>query len=493
RRGISLIIVVLLVSMTMAVSFAVIHTQGTAITTQQNADLRASARAAALTGMAVAIREAHSPDWIGTEVSFSKSLGTSELFNATYSTGDATLSDGDDDYDEYAYRVTILVTGHATDPNNTDRTASHQIEAVIRLVPEAVDNEPTGWGEIQQNTFCQRENGTVSLTVPCRIEGPVRIRGKLDLCKNRIAWDDNLRTWYLDELYSMSQNGWPDYRPFNGPMYLPYGEQDAGTTDLLSGALHVPITDTTNDSLYAWSDPLLDESYQLYPGGKTYYAEIIGGDISDTELKPDPKTNPLGIFICSDDIRFLGNVSIQGTLITRDSDDIEITSGNNQFSSLTVPPYEHRGVNTDARFRLPTVIGDNDFSVSSGVMLQVNGLIMLRQGVEIKKASQYGMSVTINGNVSAKWLQIDIRNEWDMSEDWWEERLSIFLSMYYPDRFFPDLVNTAHGLNPQPQIQIKPDSDQTRYHWYSGDNPLFQKPSDDKGLTWEIIRWTDNP
>ncbi len=72
RRGISLLIVVLLVSLAMAVSFSVIHSQGTALAIQQNADLRASARQAAMTGMAVALREANSPDWIGVGASFAK-------------------------------------------------------------------------------------------------------------------------------------------------------------------------------------------------------------------------------------------------------------------------------------------------------------------------------------------------------------------------------------------------------------------------------------
>ena len=497
RRGISLIIVVLMVSLTMAVSFAVIHSQGTAVAIQQNADLRANARQAALAGMAVALREAHLPNWIGVMASFSKDLSATEHFTATYSTGDATLTVGHTDYDEYAYRVTILVTGHAGDPNNANRMASHRIETVIRLVPQAVDAEPPGWDEMQQYTFSQREMDDVSITVPCRIEGPVRIRGRLDLCEDRIDWKDSMRLQYLSDLYSMSYNGWPDYRPFNGPIHITFKAQSPGTCDLLSGALALSIADTVPDISYTWSDPLLNESYQLYPGGQTYYAEIIGGDISDTELKPDPQTNPLGIFISSNRIRFSGNVSLQGTLITRNLDDIEVISGSNTLSSLTVPPYAHRGMSSDARFRLPTVVGDADFWVSGLVNLEVNGLTMLRQNVEITSAAQGDMTVTINGNVSAKVLLIDVRSDWAMSKKWWSKKLKTFLTINDPSLFFPDWVNAIDGLNPRPYIQIKPDSDTTRYHWYNGDNPLFKQPQDangdDKGLTWELIRWTDNP
>lgn len=504
RRGISLVIVALLVSMTMAVSFAVIHTQGTAITSQQNSDLRTQARQAALTGMAIAIREAHSPNWIGTEVSFSKDLSETEHFNATYSTGDATLSDGDEDYDEYPYRVTILVTGHATDPKNTDIKASHRVEAVIRLVPEAVDDKPTGWNEVESCTFNQLErHQSVFITVPCHIEGLARIRSKLYLCQDdddrvSLGWDkvEDVRKWYLEDLYYMSRNGWPDYRPFSGPVNITYDKQDAVTISLLVNSLHLTIHDSTSDDLYQWSDPLGDETYQLYPGGKTYNVQTIGGNIQNEDFKPDAKTNPLGIFMSTDSISFRGNVSMQGTLITRGEDDIEIVSGENNFSSLTVPPYEHRDGAADTRFRLPTIIGHDDCWVHGGDT-KINGLAMFRQRVEVMSSTQCATAFTINGNLSSCTLRVNARSDWLKTKEWWNEQLNIFLALFYPASFFPNLVHVAHGLNPQPQIQLKPDSDQTRYHWYSGDNPLFKQPKDgsenDKGLAWEIIRWTDNP
>jgi len=139
------------------------------------------------------------------------------------------------------------------------------------------------------------------------------------------------------------------------------------------------------------------------------------------------------------------------------------------------------------------VVGRRNLKVFSGAKLAVNGLAMIKEKVEIHTAGQYETSVTVNGNVSAKWLRIDVRSEWDQSKSWWEDRLSIFRSLFFPSWYFPNWLNTVHGLNPQPYIQFKPDSDTTRYHWYNGENPLFQAPSDGEGLTWELIRWTDNP
>lgn len=455
--------------------------------------------------MAVAIREAHSPDWIGTEVSFSRELSETEHFNATYSTGDAALSEGDEDYDEYPYRVTIFVTGHAADPNNADIKTSHCVEAVIRLVPEAVDDDPNGWDELKQYTFCQlNDYDSMVIMLPCRIEDRVRIRSKLYFCQDvygavDLGWDQvsDVRYWYCSDLNYMRDNGWPDYRPFNGPVHIDYNNQDSTTLGLLISGLSLPMTHITTGSSYTWSNPLAEESYKLYPGGKTYYAQIIGGDINNTDLEPDPKTNPLGIFISDNDIHLRGNVSLQGTLIVRDNEDVEFENDNNKLSSLTVPPYENRGMPTDFRLRLPTVIGSNDCRVSDGAKLEIKGMTLFRQRVEIESADQCDTSVTINGNVSANSLRIHARRDWLKTKDWWLEKYNLFFAMFYPQWYFPDLLDDACGLSPQPQIRIKPDTDQTRYHWYSGDYPLFRQAKDgsgnDKGLTWEIIRWTDNP
>ena len=92
RRGVSLVVVMLLVSLAMAVSFAVVHTQGTSMRVQQNAVLRVNARQAAQAGMAVALREACKPGWAGADTSFTRNLSQSESFSASFITATTRLS-----------------------------------------------------------------------------------------------------------------------------------------------------------------------------------------------------------------------------------------------------------------------------------------------------------------------------------------------------------------------------------------------------------------
>ena len=497
RRGISLVIVVLLVSLAMAVSFAVIHTQGTALAVQQNSDLRASARQAALAGMAVALREAHSPGWIGAGASFAKDLSASERFTVTYSTGDATLAEGDADYAEYPYRLTIRVNGQAFDPNSSDRKANHCIEAVVRLVPQSVEDEPSGWSEIQDNTFCQWDRDEVALTIPCRIEGKTRIRGPLKLCYYDMDWSSSVRSYYLRHLDFMWDKGLPDYRPFNGTMTIARSQQDSITLDMLENDLDLHLHDASSDRIYSWSMPLYAGSYCLYPGGKTYYSEIVSGDIRDTQLKPDPKTNPLGVFISSSEIRFAGNVSLEGTLVC--NGDVKVVSGTNTFTSPKFPPYTHRDIPSNAIIQLPAIVSNDDFEAQVGTSTTVNGLVLVKDKFLVKEDTQSGIAVTVSGKIAAKRLDIRPRSEWRNSRDWW----NLVWSLYYPYRLyypmwgdsFPTWLSDASDstIAPVPHICIKPNPEANCYHWYNGNNPLFKPPSADEGLTWELIRWTDNP
>jgi hypothetical protein len=496
RRGISLIVVVMLVSLAMAVSFAVVHSQGTAMRIQQNATLRVDARQAAQAGMAVALRESCRPNWSGVDTSISGDLSQSESFHATFSTGDATLAEDDPEYAEYPYRVTILVTGLAHDPSHPERQATHEISAVIRLVPQAIDDEPPGWDEIQQNTFCQWEKNDTRVTLPCRIEGPVRIRGRLKLCEDEIDWSDTVRLWYLAHLNFMRNDGWPDYRPFNGPIRIAHSEQEQKTLDLLTGALGVDISDADTGKIYSWTMPMDAGSYRLYPGGKIYYAETIDADLSDTTLKPDPKTNPLGIFIGNGETRLYENVSLEGTLIN--NGDVKILGGTNTFISLSVPPYSHRDFFGGTGIRLPTVVSNN-FRVEPGASVAAKGLVMAKDNLEIKSDYQYDMSVTIQGNAMAKDLDIKPRIEWRQTKGWWDDWLAIYWSHFYPAWYFPALVQTfsEYELDPQPLIWIRPEAGAAPYHWYNGNNPLFKQSKDsdgnDAGLRWELISWTNNP
>ena len=508
RRGVSLVVVIMLVSIAMAVSFAVVHSQGTALRVQQNSQLRANARQAAQAGMAVALREACNPDWTGVDTSISGNISPCESFTATYDTGDDTLVEGGDGFEEYPYRVTIKVTGYACDPSHPERESRHVIRAVIRLVPYInPDTEPNGWDEIQNNTFCQWKDEESKISFPVRIEGPMRIRGKLTLFEDGMHWHeagwwymshlDDVRWWYMKHLRWMQEQGLPDYRPFNGPVEIAEWKQDTDTLDILEDALEISTSNRSSTSVYTWTVPAIAEGYRLYPGGKIYYPEFIGGDISGENFLPNYKTNPLGIFICTGTVRFRGNVSLEGSIIG--GDDVEIYGDTNNFSPLKVPPYIASDGNGAAKVQLPTIFSDDDVKFKEGASAAVKGLIMAKDKLQIEQDGQDVMNVEVQGKVMAMKLEIKPRDEWLKSKDWWEDA-SDYYPYWYPlwgDVSFPVWLQDVAGLNLQSRISIKPDGEAARYHWYKGDNPLFQQKKDangdDTGLRWQLISWTDNP
>jgi len=143
RRGMSLVMVLLLVSVTMAVSYAVLRTQGTVRLVGYNADLEAAAHQAAQSGLAVALQKMHGDPagWVGADGTFSQTLGANQGFTIQYATGDAALGAT---HAEYPYRVTVTSTGYAQDPTDPNRRAYHYSRAVLRLVPRYVV-KPSGW------------------------------------------------------------------------------------------------------------------------------------------------------------------------------------------------------------------------------------------------------------------------------------------------------------------------------------------------------------
>ena len=111
RRGVTIVVVLGLIAMTIALSYAMIRTQAMSVQIQQNLDRRSSARQAAITGLTIAIRKMHDADWEGIDSVVASRLGDNDGFSASYATGDASLSEDDPDYDEYPFRVTITSIG----------------------------------------------------------------------------------------------------------------------------------------------------------------------------------------------------------------------------------------------------------------------------------------------------------------------------------------------------------------------------------------------
>ncbi|MCA9269655.1 MAG: hypothetical protein KDA41_14340, partial [Planctomycetales bacterium] len=71
RRGMTVIVVLGVLALTLALSYAMLRTQTTTATLQANVDHDEAARQAALTGLQIGIRKMHEANWGGLSAGFS--------------------------------------------------------------------------------------------------------------------------------------------------------------------------------------------------------------------------------------------------------------------------------------------------------------------------------------------------------------------------------------------------------------------------------------
>ena len=183
RRGVSVIFVLALVSMTLALSYAMLRTQATIEQTERYSNHRATARQAAMTGMSVALRSIGEPAWGGVDVDLSGSLGDGSTYSVSFETGDASLAISDPDYAEYPYRLTITSTGIVVDPANPQIQATHQVRSVVQLVRRKLSNVPSNWSAIQPYTVYQWGTGSgreVDIDSPFHADGAVYFQNRIN-------------------------------------------------------------------------------------------------------------------------------------------------------------------------------------------------------------------------------------------------------------------------------------------------------------------------
>lgn len=506
RRGAAVLVVLLLLSVTMAVAYVSMRSATTASVVQRNTNLRVglgvSARQAAMVGMTSALEKMRSDAWGGVGSTLEKSLGAGQRFVVTYATGDDSLLPDDPDYGLYPYRVTLLATGYAADPSMPGVEASHRIRAVVRLVPRKLADEPAGWSDITGHTFCQWDRGDMSLTVPCRMEGPVRFRARLDLSKNQLKWSDEARRWYFEGLNALRLAGASDWRPFNGIIRLNYADQQSDTLSLLRTTLGLSTENSSNSPSFRWSTPVSSRKYQLYPGGKTYDVKTLPSELKDDNdtWRPDPKTNPLGIFASNGVLRIRNNVTIRGTVVTAGSSnpDIEVYGTNVRILPADMPPLEHPDAAADVPVRLPTLVAADDFRFYPGSQSTIEGLVVIADAMNVPEAQQDEIFISLSGKMAAKNVDIERRSQWNQLQLWWDLQFSLFLSQYNQEGgipTFPAWLQTVSlpRLITEPRIVIRPEAPEIRYHWQKANDPIFVPHPDDGGLRWELLDWVDNP
>jgi len=495
RRGVAVLLVLLMLSMVLGLSYAVVQSQFTAVRIQRNADRHELARRAAVTGLTLALKKMHTNQWAGVDTTLSGSLGDYQGFSVRFTTGDPELVSTDPDYQEWPFRVTLSATGYAADPDNPQAVSTHRIEAVVRLVPRALGTEPDYWQMAVDHTVYQWNYGRFEVHVPCRIEGPVRAQTTVNLSRN-YAWPDNVRWTYLQDLNRMRSAGYPDWRPLNGPLRLSYIDQNSYeplSISWLNQLLGVTTKDVAPRPLN-WLFPGTISGYRLYPGGKQYFATILPGTLENVTLEPDPQTNPLGICYHKGETYLKSNVTIRGTVLVRGASggNIHITGRNVRFESVDLPPLlgEERPV------RLPVAVVEDDLRLERGAQAEIRGMLVVWDDFDVKSDEQDDMELTLVGHLAAKEIRLRNRDSWGGDSRWWENRYAHFTAQKdLPDGipYFPHYLYQRDNLNPASRLQIKPDTSGARYHWQNPNHPFYVPHPNDEGLRWELVRWTDSP
>lgn len=499
RRGVAVLIVLAILAITLALSYSVMRSQVTAVQIQHNARRRDEARQAAQAGVQIALRRMYEANWMGVDAGFSGQVGANCGFNVTYATGDDSLTAGDADYDEWPYRVTILSTGYALDPANPQLQSTHRIRAVAQLTRRRRADTPNDWSTVQSYTVYQwKPHSDLSLSrfeveYPSRIDGHVRLQGALSLCA---AYPDYAEAAerLMNDLNSRRSLGLGDQRPLTGRVDLDYSFTPSATLSLLWTNLGVATSDTSQSNAADWEIGARAVSYRLYPGGKEYAARKVGGSLENIALKPDPQTNPLGIYYHSGAVELRDNVTICGTLFAMgDADgDVRINGTNIQLTGADLAPLE----DAVQPARLPVIVAGRRLRILGGASVKIDGMAIVGDEFIVDQADQASTVLHLRGRLMCQELIINGRNEWAQSSSWYQSRLYEFyfqLTGLSPTLYFPDFLEEHYGLTVQPKIVLEGPAAPVSYHWQDAANPLFAPHPNDEALVWDLVDWRNLP
>jgi hypothetical protein len=498
-RGVAVVIVLGLLAIALTVSYAMLRSQTTSVLIHGNLSRRANSRQAALAGISAALRKMHQSDWRGVETSMSGRIDEREWFEVQFQTGDDSLTPLDPDYAEFPYRVTILSNGYADDSGNLAARSMHQIRAVVQLARRKLADVPANWGNLQKYNIYQWSDQDAYVEVPVRSEGPVLLQGRLRLC-SKYPPDALSRQRYLADLEARRLFGAEDFRPFSGPVYLPYGRNTSETLSLLQVSLRVQTNNIAAANSAPLSHPGTINSYRLYAGGKQYEVPTLqsqfGFILANVSVQPDPKTNPLGVYRSAGGVVLNDNVSIRGTLIVDGwQPDVHIYGSNVHFRAVDLPQLE----GSPNTIQLPALIIKDDLRVyekSRGGSL--TGMAVVWNDFEFREG-EAGVSFDVRGRVLTRKLRLFGRESWNLDSSTWSKLLGQFLSQLNDSKiasrilFFPDWLEAKVGLKAKPLLTIKPQDDSVSYHWQDWTQPIFVPHPLDPGLRWNLIDLRDDP
>lgn len=512
RRGMAIVVVLGLLAVTMALSYALLRTQGIDHQLERNAFRTGDAEAAAQVGMAVALRKMHDGTWGGADSTFAGQVAGNSLqgYTVTYSTGDSSLTAASADYNEYPYRVTIVVNGYAIDPVTSASRSDYAIKAVAQLVRRKLNNNSVSDSTLDSYSFYQTSNNAVRIHHPMRLEGNVWLQGQLTYCDQYpLAIQGTAYNRYMDDLYDLYRDGVGDYRTFGGTIYSPSSRQP-GSGDLkkiVVDKLQTPWVKNSISSTTPLTMPTSVTSYRLYPGGATYQAQTLSLSTDVLGIYPtsrylpsgtygaNPLTNPLGFYSATSlDFTIPSGTTINGVVFALGSStlsDIHVSGSSIALTSPTLPALS----GDSTIYKLPLLLAADDVRLWDGESRSINGLVVASDEFQVVSGAS-SAQVSTYGPVICSKLYLDDRQAWRSGTTLWTLYLTAFdlantqgNNLYFPKWLGDTQFTLGFFLNPK--LVFNPQANGVKTHVPSDwSQPIYvADTTNDGGLLWNIVSW----
>ena len=422
RDGFSMVIVMLAIGMSLALTYGFVRTQVTSLKLTQNDSRRDLALEAARTGLSIGLKRIQAPEWSGVSDVYTKVIQQDTTNKTVCDVRLEPITSGQvagvPDV-ELPLHLRIVSKGTWSSPSNATEQVSRTVKAVVRLLPRlpgrtaragdlttASDQavNPTNYEATLPYTLTAKGTGTsLNFDPGARIEGPIWLRDRITFF-NDPNWSSTVRSSMLTETGnqygSTTAANFLHPHPMNGPILFSRSPQSSIQTDL--SRLKTTWTTTTTNPAYSALDLNLWTNYRLFDRGFSYQATSLSGTLENVTLRPS-STNPLGIFIRSGNLTIRGQVVVQGTLVVNGTINVEGTG-------VSVTSYNWRGsdgsplvAESDKWPRLPAIVAQ-DLDITREARVVIEGAMLLNDqftgaGGEFEYRS--GTQVDITGTATA--------------------------------------------------------------------------------------------
>jgi hypothetical protein len=499
RRGMALILILGMLAITIAVSYALLRSQVQATLLQANAQTNILARQAAEAGLNQAIRKMSTDAWGGVGTTLTGNLDSQSSYSVTYTAGDVSLLPGDANYSELPFRVTVTSTGTAWSNGDTALPTTYSLTAVLQLVRRALNTTatPSLWNTMNGFTCYQWNSSatvwTVNIDAPIQFQGSTCFLGKMAFQKLSIDASDtssNARDDYIKDLKDKYSQTGVDYRHFTGNVTLGSGRQDSSTdNDIEDLGVIVNLTAPILSAPVSYANA--PSTYKLYAGGPTYSVQNLvstyGSTPTGQTIGASTTTNPLGIYKAGGNVALKTGTKFTGVLFADGTtDELGLDGTGVEINGLNLLPLS----GNSTVYQLPASLIRNDLVIKNNSSSRVRGLVMNWSNFEIDSGSQSTV-FDLQGRLFTEDLSIAPRTEWtDLSGGNWQSEYSDYKNQTAL-KYFPDwMAASPYKLNPQPRIKFQPPT-AVSYHWPDWSQPIYTKAAGDAGLRWNIVSWKE--